>query len=73
MPVLTTIYKIKKGSLLSEKVFTLKKAREIRKKLEGQNKNVKVEIIPYKTNVQIIDMEPSGEISFFKEWNENDK
>jgi len=67
MPVLTTIYKIKKGNTLSEQIFTLKKAREIRKKLEAKNKGIKVEIIPYKTNVQIIDIEPSGEVSYFIE------
>jgi hypothetical protein len=71
MPTLTTIYKIKKGNSLSSKIFTLKSAREKVKALKKLG--IESEVVMYKQNVQVIDIEPSGEIRFFKEWNENHK
>jgi hypothetical protein len=71
MPILTKIYKIKKENSLSEQVFTLKRAREICKKLRKKGK--KAEPVVYKENVILIDLTPDGEVIYFREYNESEK
>jgi hypothetical protein len=65
MPTTTTIYKIKKGNSLSEQIFTLKKARELCKKIS--KKGIEAKPIVYKENVILKDITPDGEVIYFIE------